>query len=136
MDVSDYLVNVLQISPPQLPEPVSVTWHDPCHLVRGLGISKEPRQLLEQMGAAFTEMDEPNSCCGFGGSFSLFHYDVSRSVNDEKIGRISDTNAQYVATGCPGCIMHLKDGLYRNQKNQEAVHIISLLAKAYRQGGM
>lgn len=135
MDVSDYLVNVLQITPPVLPEPVSVTWHDPCHLVRGLGISNEPRQLLKQMGAFFTEMDEPNSCCGFGGSFSLFHYDVSRSVNDEKINRISDTNAQYVATGCPGCIMHLKDGLYRNQKNQEAVHIISLLAKAYRQGG-
>ena len=135
MDASDYLVNILQIVPPQLPEPVSVTWHDPCHLVRGLGISKEPRQLLRQMGAAFIEMDEPNSCCGFGGSFSLFHYDVSRSVNDEKIGRISDTNAQYVATGCPGCIMHLKDGLYRNHKNQEAVHIISLLAKAYRQGG-
>lgn len=135
MDVSDYLVNVLHITPPELPEPVSVTWHDPCHLVRGLGISKEPRQLLEKIGAEFKEMDEPNSCCGFGGSFSLFHYDVSRSVNDEKIARISDTNAQYVATGCPGCIMHLKDGLYRNQKNQEAVHIISLLAKAYRQGG-
>ncbi|MBQ3509894.1 MAG: LUD domain-containing protein [Peptococcaceae bacterium] len=135
MDVSDYLVNVLQITPPKLPEPVSVTWHDPCHLVRGLGISKEPRQLLEKLGAAFTEMDEPDSCCGFGGSFSLFHYDVSRSVNDEKISRISDTGVQYVATGCPGCIMHLKDGLYRNQKNQEAVHIISLLAKAYRQGG-
>ena len=80
-------------------------------------------------------MNEPNSCCGFGGSFSLFHYDVSRSVNDEKIGRIADTKADYVATGCPGCIMHLKDGLYRNQNKQEAVHIISLLAKAYRQGG-
>ncbi|MBR4944630.1 MAG: LUD domain-containing protein [Peptococcaceae bacterium] len=135
IDVNDYLVNVLHITPPELQKNVSVTWHDPCHLVRGLGISEEPRHLLKQIGAEFIEMNEPNSCCGFGGSFSLFHYDVSRSVNDEKIGRIADTKADYVATGCPGCIMHLKDGLYRNQNKQEAVHIISLLAKAYRQGG-
>ncbi|MBR5319929.1 MAG: LUD domain-containing protein [Peptococcaceae bacterium] len=135
IDLNDYLVNVLHIQPPTLKEPVSVTWHDPCHLVRGLNISSEPRQLLTQIGAELTEMKEPNSCCGFGGSFSLFHYDVSRSVNDEKISQIADTNAQYVATGCPGCVMHLKDGLHHNNSQQQATHIVSLLAKAYRQGG-
>ena len=135
IDLNDYLVNVLHIQPPTLKEPVSVTWHDPCHLVRGLNISSEPRQLLIQIGAELTEMKEPNSCCGFGGSFSLFHYDVSRSVNDEKISQIADTGAQYVATGCPGCVMHLKDGLYHNNSQQQATHIVSLLAKAYRQGG-
>ena len=87
------------------------------------------------MGATLQEMQEPAACCGFGGSFSLFHYDVSRSVNDEKIQDIASTNAQYVATGCPGCLMHLKDGLYRHHSQQQATHIVSLLAKAYRQGG-
>lgn len=135
MDLSDYLVSVLQVEPPVLKEPVSVTWHDPCHLVRGLHVSSQPRQLLEQMGATLQEMQEPAACCGFGGSFSLFHYDVSRSVNDEKIQDIASTNAQYVATGCPGCLMHLKDGLYRHHSQQQATHIVSLLAKAYRQGG-
>ena len=135
IDLNDYLVNVLHVQPPALKEPVSVTWHDPCHLVRGLQISSEPRQLLSQIGADLTEMREPNSCCGFGGSFSLFHYDVSRSVNDDKIRQIADTNAQYVATGCPGCLMHLKDGLHHNHSQQQATHIVSLLAKAYRQGG-
>lgn len=135
IDLSDYLVNVLHIQPPQLPQTISVTWHDPCHLVRGLQISQEPRKLLQQVGADLQEMQEPNACCGFGGSFSLFHYDVSRSVNDEKIADIEKTNAQYVATGCPGCLMHLKDGLHRHNSQQEAVHIVSLLAKAYRQGG-
>lgn len=136
MDLNDYLVNVLQIQPPALQQNLSVTWHDPCHLVRGLHITEEPRQLLTQMGAELIEMREPNSCCGFGGSFSLFHYDVSRSINDDKIRQIADTNAAYVATGCPGCVMHLKDGLHHNQSQQQAVHIVSLLAKAYRQGGM
>jgi glycolate oxidase iron-sulfur subunit len=135
MDINDYLVNVLHIHPPILAEAVSVTWHDPCHLGRGLQITKEPRQLLQQIGANLQEMKEPNACCGFGGSFSLFHYDVSRSVNDEKIQDIAQTNAQYVATGCPGCLMHLKDGLYRHHSPQQATHIVSLLAKAYRQGG-
>ena len=133
--MSDYLLNVLHIQPPQLPEAVAVTWHDPCHLVRGLKITAEPRALLQQIGADLQEMREPNACCGFGGSFSLFHYDVSRSVNDEKIQDIAQTNAQYVATGCPGCLMHLKDGLHRHNSQQQAIHIVSLLAKAYRQGG-
>ena len=136
MDFNDYLVNVLQIQPPMLKEQISVTWHDPCHLVRGLHITDEPRKLLTQMGAELIEMREPNSCCGFGGSFSLFHYDVSRNINDDKIQQIADTAAQYVATGCPGCVMHLKDGLHHNQSQQQAVHIVSLLANAYRQGGM
>ena len=135
MDLNDYLVNILHIQPPALKEPLSVTWHDPCHLVRSMHISQEPRQLLHQMGVELREMKEPNACCGFGGSFSLFHYDVSRSVNDEKIAQIADTQAQYVVTGCPGCMMHLKDGLYRNHSAQQAAHIVSLLAKAYRQGG-
>lgn len=135
IDLSDYLVNVLHVQPPKLSEAVSVTWHDPCHLVRGLHISAEPRTLLQQIGADLQEMQEPNACCGFGGSFSLFHYDVSRSVNDEKIQDIEKTNAQYVATGCPGCLMHLKDGLHHHNSQQQAIHIVSLLAKAYRQGG-
>jgi len=135
IDITDYLVNVLHIQPPTLKEPVTVTWHDPCHLVRGLHIVNEPRQLLQQIGVTLHEMHSPDSCCGFGGTFSLFHYDVSRSVNDEKIKQIAETNAPYVATACPGCVMHLKDGLYRNHSQQQALHIVSLLAKAYRQKG-
>lgn len=135
IDLNDYLVNVLHIQPPILQNPPSITWHDPCHLVRGLQISAEPRQLLTQVGIKLTEMKDPDSCCGFGGSFSLFHYDVSRSINDEKVRQIADTNAEYVVTGCPGCVMHLKDGLHRNHSQQKVTHIVSLLAKAYRQGG-
>ena len=135
IDFSDYLVHVLQIQPPLLKDNCTVTWHDPCHLIRGLHISQEPRQLLQQLGLTLQEMKSPDSCCGFGGSFSLFHYDVSRSVNDEKIAQIADTNAKYAVTGCPGCLMHLKDGLHRNHSQQQAVHLVSLLAAAYRQGG-
>lgn len=135
MELSDYLVNVLDIRPPQLKTPVNVTWHDPCHLARGLHVTEEPRKLLRALGADLTEMETPDSCCGFGGSFSLFHYDVSRSVNDEKIQQIADTGAQYAVTGCPGCVMHLKDGLYRNHSQQQAIHLVSLLAQAYRQEG-
>ena len=56
-------------------------------------------------------------------------------MNDEKIQDIEKTNAQYVATSCPGCLMHLKDGLHHHNSQQQAIHIVSLLAKAYRQGG-
>ncbi len=133
IDLSDYLYNVLKVQLPKLQEPLKVTYHDPCHLVRGLQISQEPRQLLKQMGAEFVEMEEPDSCCGFGGSFSLFHYNVSRAVNDEKIDRIIKTGTDYTVTGCPGCVMHIKDGLYQAKSTNRAVHIAHLIAEAYRQ---
>lgn len=135
IDLNDYLYNVLKVQLPKLAKSVKATYHDPCHLVRGLHISQEPRQLLKQIGVEFVEMEEPNSCCGFGGSFSLFHYNVSRSVNDEKIDRIKKTNTDYTVTSCPGCVMHINDGLYHTMSTNRAVHIAHLLAKAYRQGG-
>lgn len=134
MDFNDYLVNVLHIQPPKLKEAVHVTYHDPCHLARGLQVRKEPRQLLQQIGAKLTEMQEPDSCCGFGGSFSLFHYPVSRRINEEKITHIANTGAQLAITSCPGCVLHLNDGFYHAYSQQKAIHIAHLLAQAYRQG--
>lgn len=135
MDINAYLFHILQIKPPALPEQLKVTYHDPCHLVRGLHICREPRELLRQLGTELVEMQEADSCCGFGGSFSLFHYNVSRKINDEKIDDILATGADTVVTSCPGCMMHIRDGLYQGKHPQQVVHSISLIAQAYRQGG-
>lgn len=134
IDLNDYLVNVLHIEVPQLLGPVKVTYHDPCHLTRGLQVTAEPRQLLKAMGNELVEMEDPASCCGFGGSFSLFYYDLSSRVNDAKVKKIQATEADYVVTSCPGCVMHIRDGLHRAQGGQQVLHMAELVAKAYRGG--
>jgi Fe-S oxidoreductase len=136
MDISEYLVKVVKISPPQGKVNCKVTYHDPCHLVRDLKIKDEPRQLINSIpGVEMVEMKEPDSCCGFGGSFSLFYYDLSRKINDDKVKQIMETGADYVVTGCPGCMVHLADGISHENGRQKPMHVIELLAKAYNQDG-
>lgn len=136
MDISSYLVNVLKIKPPQGKVDARVTYHDPCHLARGLNVTEEPRQLLKSIpGVELVEMKEPNACCGFGGSFSMYFYNLSRRINDDKMKQIAETDADYVVAGCPGCVLHLKDGISHAAGNQKVLHTVEILAKAYKRNG-
>lgn len=134
IDLNDYLVNVLQVKMPKLQQNLSVTYHDSCHLARGLEVTAEPRQLLQDMGVELREMEDSVSCCGFGGSFSLFYYELSKRVNDAKIQKAQATDAACIVASCPGCVMHLKDGVHRANGNQNVVHMAQILAAAYRGG--
>lgn len=134
IDFNDYLVNVLKVTVPALNQQVKVTYHDACHLARGLHITEEPRKLLQDMGTELVEMHDSVSCCGFGGSFSLFHYKLSQRVNDEKIKYAGETGAEYIIASCPGCVMHIKDGVHRANGQQKVVHMAQLVAAAYRGG--
>ena len=132
MDVSSYLTDVLHIEPPAGSVECKVTYHDPCHLARGLGVTEQPRKLLKSIqGIEVAEMAEPNACCGFGGSFSMYYYDLSRRINDDKVKQIMATHADSVVTACPGCILHLKDGMYHANGGQRVQHIVEVLAQAY-----
>ena len=134
IDLNDYLVNVLQVTMPKLRQPISVTYHDSCHLARGLKITEEPRKLLQEVGAELKEMEDSVSCCGFGGSFSLFYYELSKRVNDAKVQKAQATGAEYIVASCPGCVMHLKDGVHRAEGEQNVVHMAQILVAAYRGG--
>jgi len=66
-----------------------VTYHDPCHLAKSLGVRKEPRELLNACaGYELNEMEEPDRCCGMGGSFNLYHYDISSRIGKIKKEKI------------------------------------------------
>ena len=113
-----------------------VTYHHPCHLGRLQQIKDEPIALIQSIpGIRYVPMADDNRCCGMGGSFSLEHYDLSREVNDQKIGRIIETGADAVVTSCPACIMHIRDGLSRNGREEiEVLHITQLLDRYEWQG--
>jgi glycolate oxidase iron-sulfur subunit len=109
----------------------SVTFHDPCHLKRGLGVSESPRQILQAIpGLRFKEMEEADRCCGFGGIFSLKHYDLAMKVAEKKVARIEENGSEVVATGCPGCSLHIGDALFQAGKKVEVKHTVQILAES------
>jgi glycolate oxidase iron-sulfur subunit len=109
-----------------------ITYHDPCHLVRGMNVSKEPRAILKSIpGVELAEMKDANKCCGCGGTFSLTNYDISRSINEEKIDNVEKTGAEVLLTGCSGCRMHLSDGLSQRGSRITVMHTAEFIAGAY-----
>jgi glycolate oxidase iron-sulfur subunit len=89
---------------------IRVAYHDPCHLVRGQGISREPREILKGLPwVEYVEMRDADRCCGGGGTFCLTHYDVARAIGGRKVEAIRDAGVDIVATECPSCVMQLRD---------------------------
>lgn len=115
----------------------TVTYHDPCHLNRGQGIMKEPRELIKRIpGIELIEMPHAENCCGSGGSFNLSYYEVSRDINNKKVKSIKEVEPDLVLTGCSACRMHIEDGLFQWGLNIPVRHTVELLAESYRKQGV
>ena len=109
-----------------------VTYHDPCHLVRFQKVSAQPRKLLKSIpGLEFKESVEADMCCGGAGSYFLTHYDLSQEVLARKMGNVGKTGADYLATGCPGCMMQLASGVRKHELPMQVIHTMQILDQAY-----
>lgn len=135
MDVSAYLADV--VGPERLAARITaplakrITYHDPCHLARGLGVREQPRALLRlACGEHFTDMAEADRCCGMAGTYFLSNPGTSQTIQERKVGNVAASGADVVATGCPACILQLDDGLARAHSPARAEHTIELLAQA------
>lgn len=137
MDISEFLIHrvgeeALQecIRPAQ---PKSITYHDPCHLRKALKITQEPRALLQMATHnGLHEMQKPEACCGMGGTYFLTHLALSKQILQKKIEDATSTHSDCIATGCPGCIMQLRDGIRRGTAtHMEVKHTIQIVAEAF-----
>ena len=130
MDITSYLVKVLKVDfKPAEGGVKTVTYHDPCHLKKGLGVGAEPRTILKSIpGVAYKEMPEADRCCGNGGSFNLFHYDLSKSIGQLKRDNIMSVKPEVVATSCPACMLQIMDLLSQNGDQVEVKHVVELYA--------
>ena len=131
-DLTEFLVDDLKLPVSAYKtrhvEGLRVTYHDPCHMARYQNIVKQPRKILKSInGLEFVEMDGADDCCGMGGAFSIYHYQLSQRIADHKIESIKKTNADIVATTCPGCMIQLQDGLLRHKMPQKVLHLAQLL---------
>ncbi|MCD6292970.1 MAG: (Fe-S)-binding protein [Deltaproteobacteria bacterium] len=112
-----------------------ITYHDPCHLRKGQGITSQPRWLLKLIaGDNFVEMRHPERCCGAGGTFGITHKEISREILAEKSHDADSTEAEIVTSGCPGCLLQLTEGAVVANSQWQTAHPISLLAELLRKG--
>ena len=132
-DISEFLVDILKL-PASAYQPApgvkgkKVTWHDPCHLVRHLGIKDQPRQIIKSIpGVEYVEMVNADRCCGMAGTFSIYYYDLSKKIADKKVEAIKSTEADIVASSCPGCEIQLIDSTIRQKVPVKVMHIMELL---------
>src|ERR1043165_4164644 len=109
-EFTEYLVNVLKITDVGAVYPHKVTYHATCHYLREMGLKEE------------------ETCCGFGGAFTVTYPEVSRSMMENKVDDILSSGADTVVMCEPGCLMNIAGGLHKAGSNVRAMHIIDLLA--------
>ncbi len=129
-EFTEYLVDVLKVTDLGARFPGAITYHSSCHLLRELGVSRQPRALLEAMREArFVELPHSEECCGFGGVFSVEHPEVSAAMLERKIANLDASGAPLVVSCDAGCITHINGGLHRRGKMQRVMHIAEILDK-------
>ncbi|MGH8013819.1 MAG: (Fe-S)-binding protein [Candidatus Binataceae bacterium] len=111
--------------------PTTVTYHDSCHLVHGLGVRDEPRRLLRSIpGVRLIEMEEADVCCGSAGSYNLTEPKMARELARRKAAHIIATGADYVVMSNPGCEFQLAAELKRTGARTRVIHLVDFLALA------
>jgi L-lactate dehydrogenase complex protein LldE len=103
-----------------------LAYHDSCHLLRELGVSDQPRRLLEQSGARLVPLPRPDLCCGFGGTFSVRQPEISVAMADEKLAGAGEADA--LVTADPGCLMQLR-GRAERLGGPPVLHLATALAR-------
>lgn len=127
-EFTEYLVDVLHIVDLGARWDGPLTYHPTCHLHRGLGIDRQPRQLLAKVrGAEVRDLPEAQDCCGFGGIFSVEHPELSAEMLKRKIRNLQSTGSPTLVVCDAGCLMHIQGGLHRNKTPQRVVHIAEVL---------
>lgn len=130
-EFTEFLVDVLKVTDLGGTFAHKVTYHDSCHLARGLGIREQPRKLIRAIkNIDFVEMENPDACCGFGGTFSYKCRDISIEMVKRKCEYIERSGAEYCVGADPSCLMNISGYLKKNKKDIRTIHIADLLAES------
>jgi glycolate oxidase iron-sulfur subunit len=130
-DVAEFLAKA-PLRGPLVPVPMIVTYHDPCHVVHGQKIKKEPRQLLAQIpGLSVVDLPESDWCCGSAGIYNLTQPQMAARLLARKVAHVVETGARAVVTANPGCILQIQQGLRERGHEMPVLHLVEILDKAY-----
>lgn len=127
-ELTQFLVDVVGVTEFNAQYEGKVAYHDSCSARRELGVLQQPRTLLENVtGLTRVELDEAESCCGFGGTFSVKFPEVSTAIVDRKAADIEQAGADTLVAGDMGCLMNIAGRLSRQGKPVKAFHIAEIL---------
>ena len=134
-ELTEYLVNVLKVTDVGAVYPHKVTYHASCHYLREMGLKIEAKSLLSSVkGLEFIPLNEEETCCGFGGAFTVTYPEVSRLMMENKVKNITASGADTIITCEPGCLMNIAGGLHKTGSDIRAMHIIDLLSSTDSNG--
>ena len=131
-EFSDFLVNVLKMENFQSELRGKATYHDSCAALRECKIKEEPRRLLSNVkGLELIEMNDVETCCGFGGTFAVKFESISLAMADQKVHHALETGADYIISTDLSCLMHL-DGCIRHKDLPiKTMHLADVLASGW-----
>jgi len=128
-ELSELLVDVLGVTDVGAYYPHRVTYHPTCHSLRMLHVGDKPVRLLRAVrGLDLIELPAAESCCGFGGTFSVKNPDVSTAMLADKMSDVVSTRAEVCTAGDSSCLMHIGGGLSRLRTGVRTVHLAEILA--------
>ena len=129
-DVAELLVELGPVAP-RHPLPMTVAYHDACHLGHAQGIRTQPRQLLRGIpGVELREIPEGELCCGSAGIWNILFPEPARELGDRKARNIGRTGAQLLVTANPGCLMQVASALQRQGATMAMAHTVEVLDAA------
>jgi glycolate oxidase iron-sulfur subunit len=130
-DVSEFLA-ATPLRGALRPVPMTVTYHDPCHVVHGQKIRKAPRQLLAQIPQLqVVDLPESDWCCGSAGIYNLTQPEMATRLLHRKVRNVTSTGAEAVVTANPGCILQIQQGLGEARSPMRVMHLVEILDRAY-----
>jgi L-lactate dehydrogenase complex protein LldE len=131
-EFTEFLSDVLNITNFNARLDGKATFHDGCGSLRECGIKLAPRRLLNNVkGLELIEMRDVETCCGFGGSFSIKFEPISTSMGRNKSENVIACDVDYLISGDLSCLMHIGGILKRNQSSIRPMHIADVLASGW-----
>jgi len=131
-EFSEFMTKILGITNVGAELNGKATYHDSCAGLRECRIREEPRKLLSQVkGLEFVEMAENETCCGFGGTFSVKFEPISVAMAEQKLNHARDTGAEYIISTDLSCLMHIDGVLKHKDYNLKTMHIADVLASGW-----
>lgn len=131
-ELSDFLVNVLGIEDFGASLPAKATYHDACAALRECGVKRSPRTLLKNVkGLELTELNDVETCCGFGGTFAVKFESISAAMGQQKVNNAMETGAEILISTDASCLLHLQGYIDKQKLPLKTMHLADVLASGW-----
>lgn len=131
-EFSDFMVNHLKVTDLGASLPGRATYHDSCAALRECKIKTEPRLLLSKVkGLELKEMNDVETCCGFGGTFAVKFEPISIAMGEQKVENALATEAEYLISTDLSCLMHIQGYINNKGYALKTMHLADVLASGW-----